>query len=130
MDFLQLVRLTSFCFIRVRTTQKPSSSLVFSACGYFARLTYAFAVVRLLNYPTAAINSYEQNSSFCSPLWLTLSSHTCALARFCGRVASHINLARVAPVEFSTKILTSLINSCSKAKLIVCLLLHSGFAQK
>ena len=28
----------------------------FSACGYFARLTIAYAVVRLLNYPTAAIN--------------------------------------------------------------------------
>jgi len=47
--------------------------LINSACGYFVKLTIACAVVRLLNYPTAAINSYDQNSSFWSSLWLTLS---------------------------------------------------------
>ncbi len=41
----------------------------FSACGYFARLTYALAVVRLLNYPTAAIkctNSLSERKLICA----------------------------------------------------------------
>lgn len=31
--------------------------MLFPACGYFANLAIAFAVARLLNYPTAALYS-------------------------------------------------------------------------
>ena len=74
---------SSFVFFRLWVFRKTHlrfrcrSFAQLSPQGYFHSLSL---VPRQENgAPTAVINSYEQNSSFCSPLWLALFSHTFAL---------------------------------------------------